>query len=97
GLVTQYQIGALTGIKINEKTDLQRPFLYPNPTTEYLYWSRNETLKQVRLVDFSGRMIAALQVVHNAIILPYDLPKGTYLITVLTEQNKLNSQLIYKQ
>jgi len=97
GLVTQYQIGALTGIKTSENTDLQGPFLYPNPTTEYLYCSRNEKLKQVRLFDFSGRMITALKVAHNAIILPYDLPKGTYLISVLTEESKLNSQLIYKQ
>lgn len=70
--------------------------LYPNPTTESFCISGFEDSAALRLTDISGKVILAKQVSDNEIIPISSLPKGIYIVELITKKGVIEKKLLKK-
>lgn len=70
--------------------------LYPNPTSESFCISGFEDIASLRLTDISGKVILAKQVSDNEIISISSLPKGIYIVELITKKGVIKKKLLKK-
>jgi YD repeat-containing protein len=70
--------------------------LYPNPTSESFCISGFEDNAALRLTDISGKVILAKQVLDNEIITISLLPKGIYIVELITKKGIVEKKLLKK-
>ncbi|MDR0436918.1 MAG: leucine-rich repeat protein [Bacteroidales bacterium] len=58
--------------------------VYPNPTTEMLHIQTEQLIKQIFVLDLSGKVVMQLQGHHTAINLQ-SIPTGNYIVRIHTE------------
>lgn len=86
----------------NQSTDISNKIphlgikLYPNPTSESFCISGFEEYASLRLTDISGKMILSKQVSNNEIISISPLPKGIYIVELITKKGVFNKKLLKK-
>jgi len=70
--------------------------LYPNPTSESFCISGFEDNATLRLTDISGKVILSKQVSDNEIIPISSLPKGIYIVELITKKGVVEKKLLKK-
>ena len=83
-----------TSIELYASTPLK---LFPNPASDVLYWNTTEKIKQIKIIDISGKIVF----VSDATILQShidisDLTTGLYFIQLETS-NKTYTEKLIKQ
>lgn len=70
--------------------------IYPNPTSDFVQISSKEKVKSVALYDFSGKLMMTENNSKDKIsLLPY--PKGIYLMKIVFENGKTETQKVIKK
>jgi len=80
---------------------LKRPSLavdftiYPNPTTEVLYFTWEEEQGQVQIINLQGQILSnqALQLGQNSLEVA-NLPQGNYFLNIVTEKGNLVERFV---
>ena len=98
------EIGNRIGMIVtnNQTTDINNEIsqlgvkLYPNPTSESFCISGFEDNAALRLTDISGKVILAKQVSDNEIIPISSLPKGIYIVELITKKGIIEKKLLKK-
>jgi len=71
--------------------------VYPNPASEFIRIESDNTLQQVELYDFGGRLLRSVNASENKIQLSIDqLQKGIYLLKIKTDKGITNNRIIKK-
>jgi hypothetical protein len=70
--------------------------LYPNPTSESFCISGFEDNATLKLTDISGKVILTKQVLDNEIITISLLPKGIYIVELITKKGIVEKKLLKK-
>ncbi len=70
--------------------------LYPNPTSKSFCICGFEDNAALRLTDISGKVILAKQVSDNEIIPISSLPKGIYIVELITKKGIIEKKLLKK-
>lgn len=107
GCTISYQydeIGNRIGMIVtnNQTTDISSEIsrlgvkLYPNPTAESFCISGFEDNAALRLTDISGKVILVKQVSNNEIIPISSLPKGIYIVELITNKGVIEKKLLKK-
>lgn len=68
--------------------------LYPNPTSESFYISGFEGLATLKLIDISGKVILTKQVSSEDKISISTLPKGIYIVELITKKKVIKMKLV---
>jgi hypothetical protein len=69
--------------------------VYPNPASEFICIESENTLQQVELYDFGGRLLRSVNANENKIQLSIDqLQKGIYLLKIRTDRGITNNRII---
>ena len=69
--------------------------VYPNPASEFIRIESDNTLQQVELYDFGGRLLRSVNASENKIQLSIDqLQKGIYLLKIRTDKGITNNRII---
>jgi hypothetical protein len=69
--------------------------VYPNPASDFIRIESENTLQQVELYDFGGRLLRSVNASENKIQLPIDqLQKGIYLLKIKTNKGITNNRII---
>lgn len=94
--VDNYSIEAINPatLSANEVSDKKLLSISPNPTSDYLTINSKEKIKSVRVFDVSGRKIN-LRYDGNVLDV-MNLEKGTYILTIQTDQNTFSKEFIKK-
>jgi hypothetical protein len=82
-----------TTTPLSGSTELGKPnslLLYPNPVTGYLYWqipeiASNQSHMNLQLFDAKGKLINEIFNLENKNIHTGDLPRGMYIIKLMSE------------
>ena len=82
-----------TDLSINT---IQKINLYPNPTTDAFQISGIEGLVMLRLLDINGRLLLTRQVTGNESVSVSSLPKGLYIVKLITADGTLERKVIKK-
>lgn len=92
---TSLQIISTLDMETSSNQDIN---LYPNPATDVLHISLTANIKQITLIDISGRLIYNEYQIKDdsAVILLDALPSGMYIIKITTDENILNRTFIKK-
>jgi len=77
---------ATSSVSEHELSDI---ILYPNPTTDKIFWAQNIMIEKVTIYDMNGKQVLSENITENSIDVSH-LASGTYLIKL--ESNK---KLIY--
>ena len=86
-------VDILSGIyKIDNKKTIK---IYPNPTSDYLFFENYQEINQVEIVGLSGKVIIKQKMHSNSLNLS-NLPKGIYLIRISGEGFKIIDKIIKK-
>lgn len=84
-------------IIMSTENDIKKSFkIYPNPTSDFVEISSKDKIKSVALYDFSGKLMMAENNAKNKISL-LSYPKGIYLMKILFENGKTETQKITKK
>ena len=79
----------------NSDFNLSNDFIvYPNPVSETLYIQTEEKIKKITLYSLDGRKL--IENYSNSIHVK-ELPSGIFLVTIETENGKINNQRIIKK
>lgn len=70
--------------------------IYPNPTSDFVEISSKEKIKSVALYDFSGKLMMTENNFKDKISLS-TYPKGVYLMKIIFENGKTETQKIIKK
>lgn len=70
--------------------------VYPNPTTDFIQISSDESIKTVALFDLSGKQIMDKDNPGNEISLIH-YPKGMYMMNIIFESGKTETRRIVKE
>lgn len=70
--------------------------LYPNPTSESFCISGFEDYITLKLTDISGKMILTIKVSDSEIIPIHSLPKGIYIVELITKKGVVEKKLLNK-
>jgi len=82
---------ALSNLDFNLSNDF---IVYPNPVSETLYIQTEEKIKKITLYSLDGRKL--IENYSNSIHVK-ELPSGIFLVTIETENGKINNQRIIKK
>jgi len=69
--------------------------IYPNPTSDYINIKSESKIKNVILVDISGKILSSKKVSNNQIDVK-SLPAGNYILNIETENGKQSKKFIKK-
>ncbi len=84
-----------TSVGVDETVE-SRVNLYPNPVQDQLFIElENETVNQVSIIDFSGKVVKSISQISNSIDVS-ELAKGVYILKVETNNSVLTSQFLKK-
>ncbi|MFY0631095.1 MAG: T9SS type A sorting domain-containing protein [Flavobacteriaceae bacterium] len=78
-------------------TNTKKFKIYPNPSTEYIYWDKNLNISDISIYNSIGKLIY-----HNNKTIIVDklnvnfIPKGLYFIVAKSDQSKYTTKLIIK-
>lgn len=98
------EVGNRIGMNVtsNQSTDIIKNNsqlgikLYPNPTSESFCISGFEDNAALRLTDISGKLILVKQVSDNEIVSISSLPKGVYIVELITKKGVIEKKLLKK-
>lgn len=73
--------------------------IFPNPATDFFQINESENIKKVMLINMLGKTIRVFEAItDNKQYNVSDLPRGMYLIQIVSKQNKiLTTKRIKKQ
>lgn len=83
-----------TGVGINEQTNSQAIDVYPNPTSGELRLVLPTTVKATNVVVYDMLGNQAVEMAYQPMVDVSALPKGNYIIAVLTEENTYRQLLV---
>lgn len=83
-------------LAISEASKNSETKVYPNPTSDFVEISSKDKIKSVALYDFSGKLMMTENNAKNKISL-LSYPKGMYLMKILFENGKTETQKIIKK
>jgi len=94
-VVTDFAIGSRTTSQ-KEKTLTQNAInLYPNPFVDYLRFNvKEETILEVEILSISGELVKRTKISSYETIGTSDMPNGTYLIKIKTENKTIVQRMI---
>ncbi len=90
-----FRLGFTLGISEvqEDKNDIQ---IYPNPTKDFIVIGSKNKIKNINLVDFSGRKLRKLKFENDKIDLN-DLSKGNYILQIQFKDNTVYNKTITKE
>lgn len=71
----------------------ENPSIYPNPASDYIYIKNLKNLIIYKIIDVSGRLLKEGKVVSEIVDVSV-LPKGNYLLQLITSENTFNFKFI---
>lgn len=80
-------------LSTSEIKTLKNPSIYPNPASDYIYIKNLENLIIYKIIDVSGRLLKEGKVVSEIVDVSV-LPKGNYLLQLITSENTFNFKFI---
>ena len=86
-----YKMGGSLGLLDFTKKGLT---VYPNPARNVLHFS--ETVSNIKIADFSGKIVKNISTEETKIDVS-DLPKGIYIVTVITKDGKSINHKVIKE
>jgi uncharacterized delta-60 repeat protein len=71
--------------------------LFPNPTSDALYFETNESIDQITLYDLQGRMIVSITDLPTSSInlKELNLDTGTYIVRIKTGDHTISRKVLY--
>ena len=75
---------------------IQKINLYPNPAIDAFQINGVEGLVTLRLLDINGRLLLAKKVTDNESVSVSSLPKGLYIVKLITADGTLERKVIKK-
>ncbi|MFZ1582603.1 MAG: T9SS type A sorting domain-containing protein, partial [Saprospiraceae bacterium] len=72
----------------DEKDDF---YLYPNPTTDYLYIRSNQKINEIKIFDINGRLVRSIVDLNDRISIQ-DLVQGVYILQL----NSVKGSYLFK-
>jgi hypothetical protein len=80
-----------------EKLENNSLFIYPNPIDFYLNINSNIGIKNIQIVDMSGRILLSSNPFATTLKLDFtNFSKGTYILRIINTKNELYNKLIIK-
>lgn len=94
GTTTIYEIESNFNASLSEtnKADFT---LFPNPTNGILSINGNENIKEIKVIDVSGKMVMS-QSGNNSTISLENLENGVYFVQIVTENNSIITKKVVK-
>lgn len=85
-------------ISVEDFENENRFNIYPNPTTDYVMIEANVSgEKTIQLTDINGSIVSTSVMSGSEIKLDLvGLAKGTYVLSIITENNRFNKQVVIK-
>ena len=93
--IMDIDFGSPTGIEKAPATS-SNLVIYPNPTTDKLYFATGEEVLNVKIYDLSGRLAKAVVKPAGNSVSVSSLSKGIYSVVITSAKNSYNSKLIVK-
>ena len=70
--------------------------IYPNPTSDYIYFTKSDAINNIELYDTTGKLIKSERIKSNKIDIS-SLPLGVYLLKINFKSNPSETIKVYKQ
>lgn len=70
--------------------------IYPNPASDYIYFSQYNDLKKIEIFNMSGQKVKIQEIIENKIQIS-DLPQGIYLIFAESFSGKILTDKFFKK
>lgn len=92
--VFKYYINRDANISSSENLTYDGFNIYPNPTSDFVYFKNIENIKEVIITSIEGDVVKHLAKVYNDRINISDLPKGMYIIAIKNDNNTHSSKIV---
>ncbi|MFP4555515.1 MAG: carboxypeptidase regulatory-like domain-containing protein [Bacteroidales bacterium] len=82
-----------TGVNDNTLLDV---YVYPNPFSEYLHISDDEPIRSIIITNLLGQIVMEVRSEISTTISTHHLPKGVYLVTLISKSSEKTAYRMFK-
>jgi hypothetical protein len=87
--------GTLASIDYNH--DNSETLIFPNPTSNILYWNKNIVSDEVIIYNSKGQVVSSVKRPENNSFSLINLEKGIYFIVFLKEKKRVLTKIVIKE